>query len=77
MTLKFLAEELSLSVEDVESLLVDMILDNRVIAYIDQIKGFVTLGNGRESVETKTLKSLSNWSDILRNVTDGIADRIS
>ena len=77
VTLKFLADELSLSVEDVESLLVDMILDDRVVAYIDQIKGFVTLGKGRESVETKTLISLSNWADILGNVTNGIADRIS
>ena len=54
-----------------------MILDDRVVAYIDQIKGFVTLGKGRESVETKTLISLSNWADILGNVTNGIADRIS
>lgn len=77
VTLKFLAEELSLTVEYVESLLVDMILDERVAAHIDQIKGYVTLGRDRESVEIKTLKSLSKWADILGNVTDGIADRTS
>ena len=75
VTLKFLADELSLNTEDVESLLVDMILDNRVVAHIDQIKGYVTLGGERESVETKTLQSLCMWADTLGNVTAGIANR--
>jgi hypothetical protein len=35
--------ELSLNIEDVESLLVDMILDDRITAHIDQIKGYYTL----------------------------------
>jgi hypothetical protein len=39
VTLKFLVAELSLNIEDVESLLVDMILDERITAHIDQIKG--------------------------------------
>lgn len=75
VTLKFLADELSLSITDVESLLVDMILDERLSAHIDQIKGFVALGDNRESIEMKTLQSLSKWADILGNVTAGIANR--
>jgi PCI domain len=75
VTLKFLADELALSITDVESLLVDMILDGRVRAHIDQIKGFVTLGSDMESVEIKTLQSLAKWADILGNVTTGIANK--
>ena len=75
MTLKFLADELSLSVPDVESLLVDMILDQRLHSHIDQINGFVTIGDDRESVEAKTLQSMAKWADILGNVTAGIAAR--
>lgn len=75
VTLQFLADELSLTVEEVESLLVDMILDERLAAHIDQIKGFVILGDDRGTVEVKTLQSLAKWADILGNVTAGVANR--
>ena len=75
VTLQFLADELSLTVEDVESLLVDMILDERLAAHIDQIKGFVILGDDRGTVEVKTLQSLAKWADILGNVTAGVPNR--
>lgn len=83
VTLAFLAEELSLSVPDVESLLVDMILDDRLSAQIDQIRGYVTLmGKGRASVddrqtmESKTLHALSRWADTLGSVTGVLASRL-
>jgi COP9 signalosome complex subunit 2 len=83
VTLAFLAEELSLSVPDVESLLVDMILDDRLSAQIDQIRGYVTLtGKGRASVddrqtmESKTLHALGRWADTLGNVTGVLASRL-
>lgn len=49
VTIPFIARELALEPAEVESLLVDMILDQKLDAYIDQIKGHVVLqpsGNG-------------------------------
>lgn len=43
VTVAFLARELALNVDEVESLLVDMILDQKLSAHIDQIKGHVIL----------------------------------
>ena len=53
----------------------DMILDERLAAHIDQIKGFVILGDDRGTVEVKTLQSLAKWADILGNVTAGVPNR--
>jgi COP9 signalosome complex subunit 2 len=43
VTIAFIARELCLNEEEVECLLVDMILDNKLVAQIDQIKGHVLL----------------------------------
>ena len=78
--LSFLAEELSLTLEDIESLLVDMILDQRLMANIDQINGhLILLGktSGESSVENKTLRSLATWAETLGNVTINLANKIA
>ena len=77
MTLKYLGQELSLATEEVESLLVDMILDERMSARIDQIHGYVQLGGDRESVESKKLKSLAKWADTLSNATDNLLAKLA
>jgi COP9 signalosome complex subunit 2 len=75
VTLKFLADELSMKVEDVESLLVDMILEKRLVAHIDQIKGFVTLESNRNSSESKTLQALAKWNEALGAATTTVSSR--
>jgi hypothetical protein len=45
VTIAFIARELALDVPEVEALLVDMILDEKLDAHIDQIKGHVVLKN--------------------------------
>ena len=77
VTLKYLGQELSLDADEVEGLLVDMILDERISARIDQIHGYVQLGGDRESVESKKLKSLAKWADTLANSTDGMLAKLS
>ena len=65
-TLQFLGRELSLSLQEVEALLVDMILDGKLLAQIDQINGHVILGSGgRETTATKKMKALGKWADNL------------
>jgi COP9 signalosome complex subunit 2 len=64
-TLQFLANELKLSIADLESLLVDMILDGQLSAQIDQIRGFVVLGGGGDSTAVKKMQALGKWADNL------------
>jgi hypothetical protein len=45
VTIAFIARELALDVPEVEALLVDMILDEKLDAHIDQIRGHVVLKN--------------------------------
>mmetsp|Transcript_18201 Transcript_18201/g.18258 ORF Transcript_18201/g.18258 Transcript_18201/m.18258 type:complete len:453 (+) Transcript_18201:134-1492(+) len=77
VTLKFLGQELSLTEDEVESLLVDMILDERLSARVDQIHGYVLLGGDRESVASKKLKSLAKWADTLSHASDSLLAKLS
>ncbi len=38
----FLAKELNVTLAEVESLLVDLILDNKIVGHIDQVQQLVT-----------------------------------
>lgn len=75
VTLSFLGHELSLTVAEVESLLVDMILDERLAARIDQIRGDVLLGGDRESVAQKKMKALARWADTVASATDSLGSK--
>ena len=76
--MNFLAKELTLSNDDIESLLVDMIMDNRINASIDQINGFVTLNNQSKQHELtdNIYKSLGKWADILDESTQNFVNRV-
>lgn len=75
VTVSFLARELVLSSEEVESLLVDMILDQKLAAHIDQIKGHVILepsnsaAPGENAAPRDTSEvlfaAINKWSDAL------------
>ncbi len=54
----------------------DMILDQRLSAQIDQIKGFVVLGGDRESVAEKKMKTLGRWADALSNLNEGLGNKM-
>jgi COP9 signalosome complex subunit 2 len=75
VTLSFLAQELSLTEPEVESMLVDLIGDDRVSATIDQIAGYVIIGGERSSASAKTLQAIGKWAEILNNATDSLASR--
>jgi len=74
-SLSFLAQELSLSVAEVEVLMVDMILNGQLSAHIDQIKGFVVLGGNRETVAEKKMRAIARWADNLVNLHDNVASK--
>ena len=82
VTIAFIARELSLNEDEVEGLLVDMILDQKLSAQIDQIKGHVVLqssdhdvgssssNNGNGGSEEELYASLSRWADKLATVNE-------
>lgn len=73
VTVAFLARELALNTDEVESLLVDMILDQKLAAHIDQIKGHVILeqsataegASGQASSGQSPLRNQQNAQDAL------------
>ena len=75
VTLKFLAQELDLSEPDVETLLVDMIMDMRIQAQIDQITGVVTIIRPKNSGSDDIMNTLGDWADTLSTVTENFVNR--
>jgi len=77
VTLTYLAKELSLTTEEVEGLLVDMILDERLFAQIDQIHGHVIITDTRLSLANKKSQGLANWADALMNIGESFATKFN
>mmetsp|Transcript_31789 Transcript_31789/g.53628 ORF Transcript_31789/g.53628 Transcript_31789/m.53628 type:complete len:462 (-) Transcript_31789:41-1426(-) len=83
VTISFLAKQLSLTEEEVESLLVDMILDEKLSGQIDQIKGYIVLQstnsspNGKDPLAMDAMyMSLSRWADTLANVSENFGGKM-
>ncbi len=75
----FLARELTMSESDVEEILVDMILDDRLAARIDQTTGHVVLfssGSISEKSALLQLSSLARWADSLTSANENFASRL-
>ena len=74
--LEFVARELGLAAGDVESLLVDMILDKRIVGKVDQINGFLQLGDGKSSLLSKKYDSIAKWTAALSALSNTCGTRI-
>lgn len=74
--LSFLAKELSLDVGEVEMMIVDMILEGRLDARIDQINGFMELGKPEASLEVKRMQALSKWADALTGYSESFYSKL-
>lgn len=75
VTLLFLSHELSLNEEEVELLLVDMILDNRLVASIDQVTGHVFLSESQTTTSDLTMNAINKWTNTLSNITENFVNR--
>lgn len=67
VTLKFLSKELSLSIEEVEALLVDLILAEKLKAGIDQPNGHLIL-------ESKNISQTDKHESVLLNLVENLAN---
>eukprot|EP01035_Chromulina_nebulosa_P019861 gene19861-25812_t len=79
VTLKYLGKELNLNENEVELLLVDLILDERLSASIDQTNGYVILTKNNlllNSNENKLLRVINNWTEALNEITESYVNRL-
>ena len=76
VTISFLAKELTIDATEVESMLVDMILEGRLVAQIDQINGFAVIGLKTNSLESRKLKALSGWADALSQYSENFCHKL-
>ena len=79
VTLSHLATMLTLSPEEVESLLVELVVDERLSARIDQSKNIVEItGNdsGQTQLQTAKTKAILNWIQNLENITAEFDNRV-
>lgn len=74
--LAFIAKELSLKSAEVEALLVDMILDERIQGKIDQMEAHLVLTDPKDLNERKRYEALATWSDSLNALSTNFAARI-
>lgn len=73
--LDFIAASLNLPVADVERILVDMILDDRVDGQIDMLNAHLVLKDGAPS-QNKKYDALTKWSSALQALSATFANRI-
>eukprot|EP00744_Colponema_vietnamica_P010432 GILI01014740.1.p1 GENE.GILI01014740.1~~GILI01014740.1.p1 ORF type:complete len:407 (+),score=146.79 GILI01014740.1:178-1221(+) len=76
VSLQFLAQELRIPVEQVESLLVELILDSEIDGKVDQVKGHLDLYD-KSNVNTKKFSSLLRWSNTLEHLNSGMFQRLA
>ena len=79
VTFPFLAKELNMTIEDMEMLVVDMILEKRLNAQIDQINGFVEMGemNVTSNLKARKMEALVKWADAIENYRESFYQKLS
>jgi len=76
ISLDFLAKEINVPVEDVVSLLVQLILDEKIEARIDGTEGFLHVSSG-SSEESKKFKDIQRWVDSFERIHNGLLGKLS
>jgi len=71
----FVAKELFITADDVEKLCVDLILDQQLDGFIDQIQGMITLG--AKGSESTRYKAISSWSQKLVDIHGAVLQKIN
>lgn len=69
VTFDFLVDELLMPREEVEILLIEMILDRRLQASIDQVKGCVLFNRAGPSSDDRELERVEKLADILSSMS--------
>jgi hypothetical protein len=73
ITFEFLVRELLMPREDVEALLIEMILDERISAEIDQINGHIYLNKSvTNKFEKKEIIEISRIADVISSSSNSL-----
>ena len=65
--LAFLAKELQVSVEDIRSLLSELILEEKIKGQIDQLNGFLEVSSAGQEAASKHL-AMRDWAKTLQSL---------
>lgn len=78
VTMAFLARELSLGEPEVEEILVEMVLDDRLNARIDQTNGHVILlsEGSSDRCASQQLGAVAKWAEALATANENFASRL-
>jgi len=71
----FLAQELNIKATEVESLLVDLILDNKIVGKIDQVNQLLSLESSTIASSFKKYRSMNKWSEQLSTIHNNLLSR--
>jgi len=74
----FITQQLRLSVEEAEGLIVELILDGEAKAKIDQISGVITiLGEGEGNELSRKYESMTKWNRELSGLTKNVLQKVN
>lgn len=67
---------MSLKVAEVETLLVNLILDQKLHGKIDQIEGYLLLEGSKETSTSRKHDAMERWSNALRSLNSHLVERV-
>ena len=73
VSIKFLAEEIKIGEAEVKSLLVELILEQKIKGKIDQLKGFLEI---QEKQNWRRHNAMQKWGKTLLNIHAGLIDKV-
>lgn len=76
ISLKFLATEINVSSEEVVSLLVQLILDEKISAKIDDTAGYLQISSGSTDA-VKKFSNVQKWSESLERIHHGLLCKLN
>jgi hypothetical protein len=77
VTLSHLGESLSLTAQEVESLLIGLILDEKLIGgYVDQLNGLLVMNeDALVAADMSTIRSIQKYAEAERTMCEGFPSR--
>lgn len=72
----FLAKELNITAQEVESLLVDLILDNKIVGHIDQVQQLLHFRSGTVA-NVRKYAAMEKWATQLSSTTNIVVSRLN
>jgi COP9 signalosome complex subunit 2 len=71
--LRYLASELQISVDDIISLVVQLIMEDKISAKIDQVEEYIEVSQKADKTRSNSLK---NWAESLSNINSNFMDKV-